>query len=292
MEAEERGSTQTTRRRRRHSHGPKVLATVVGRLATTQKTFPVQLWGRGAQNAKTMNHFACVCKSGKDVMAKHVAGRESDDDDDDDNDDDDDYAFAIEGARSAEMVDVVVGGVNLSMVIDSGASNNIIDQGTWEELKKKVKCKSEANETSKSLFANVNGSKDALKVLGSFVPDVSLSQYPNNRQTCKTEFVVFDGNGVSLLGKETAQTLGVLRVGLPCQLVGSVNEKPETKGEFKGLFSGLGKLKDRQIKLHVKPTELYIELSGKTQCKACCSNSQKEGFRSVSDQKWKNKLPS
>ena len=43
------------------------------------------------------------------------------------------------------MVTVQVGGVDLKMLIDSGANSNIIDVGTWEQLKVKgVKCESQA----------------------------------------------------------------------------------------------------------------------------------------------------
>ena len=33
------------------------------------------------------------------------------------------------------MVTVQVGGVDFKMLIDSGANSNIIDEGTWEQLK-------------------------------------------------------------------------------------------------------------------------------------------------------------
>ena len=42
------------------------------------------------------------------------------------------------------MVTVQVGGVVLKKLIDSGANINIIDEGTWEQLKVKgVKCESQ-----------------------------------------------------------------------------------------------------------------------------------------------------
>ena len=94
-------------------------------------------------------------------------------------------------------------------------------------------------------------------MLGTFTAGVSLLECPDNQ--VKSEFVVFDGKGASLLGKETAQKLGVLKVGLSHKLIGSVDEpkksmmKPELKEEFKGLYLGLGKLKDKKVKLHVKP---------------------------------------
>ena len=49
------------------------------------------------------------------------------------------YAFTI-GGRNEEKIEVTVGGCKLKMIIDSGASTNIIDKQTLEWLKKnKVK---------------------------------------------------------------------------------------------------------------------------------------------------------
>ena len=44
------------------------------------------------------------------------------------------YAFTV-GDRN-EKIEVTVGGCKLNMIIDSGASTNIIDKETWEWLKK------------------------------------------------------------------------------------------------------------------------------------------------------------
>ena len=58
-------------------------------------------------------------------------------------DDSDDYVFGVNGrsfSKSAK-IDVIVGGVCMHAVIDSGASCNIIDSCSWEDMKKKhVKC--------------------------------------------------------------------------------------------------------------------------------------------------------
>lgn len=52
-----------------------------------------------------------------------------------------DYAFVIENDSNTERVTFNVGGVDLLMLIDSGASNNIMDEDTWEMLKeKKITC--------------------------------------------------------------------------------------------------------------------------------------------------------
>ena len=61
------------------------------------------------------------------------------------------YPFTVRG-RNEEKIEVTVGGCKLNMIIDSGASTNIIDQETWEWMKKnKVKC--ESARSSRKLYA-------------------------------------------------------------------------------------------------------------------------------------------
>ena len=49
--------------------------------------------------------------------------------------DDPEYAFTV-GDKKEEKIEVIIGGCKLSMIIDSGASTNIINKQTWEWLKK------------------------------------------------------------------------------------------------------------------------------------------------------------
>ena len=63
------------------------------------------------------------------------------------------FAFNIAHSAYLESVDLNVGAVPLSAIIDSGASINILDQETWEMLKKKnIKCTSQKTNRRK-LFA-------------------------------------------------------------------------------------------------------------------------------------------
>ena len=94
--------------------------------------------------------------------------------------------------------------------------------------------------------------KNTLNVSGTFEADVTLSGRKNDKGKVTAEIVVIDGKGVSLLGKETSEKLGVLRVGLHSDVVGSLSEKPERNGKYKSLYSGLGKLKEQKITFRVK----------------------------------------
>ena len=74
--------------------------------------------------------------------------------------------------NTGETINVLVGGISVRMLIDSGASTNVIDKGTWEELKsQKIECKSRKRE--KKLYAY--GSTVPLKVIGCFEAGVVLA---------------------------------------------------------------------------------------------------------------------
>ena len=153
--------------------------------------------------------------------------------------DDDEYAFTLGGGNAGGMINVLVGGTSLQMFVDSGASTNVIDKGTWEELKsQRIKCKSRKCE--KKLYAY--GSSVPLKIIGCFVAKVVLGD-----SVCEAEFVVIEGKGQPLLGRSTATELGVLRIRSPINSVSS-----DIVEEFKDCFTGVGKLKGYQLKLHVK----------------------------------------
>ena len=58
-----------------------------------------------------------------------------------------DYTFVVSNDYDSDNSKILVkaGGVNMDMLIDPGASCNIIDRETWERLKNmKIKCKSSA----------------------------------------------------------------------------------------------------------------------------------------------------
>ena len=79
------------------------------------------------------------------------------------------YAFTV-GGRNDKKIEVTFGGYKLNMIIDSGASTNIIDKQTWEWLKKnKVKCESACS--SRKLYAYA--SQTPLDVIGTFSCEVS-----------------------------------------------------------------------------------------------------------------------
>ena len=123
--------------------------------------------GKTCRKCRGKDHFEKVCKTKS--YARQV-GREPDDNDPGPQHD---YAFSITEGEHSEMVTAQVGGVDLKMLIDSGANSNIIDEGTWEQLKVKgVKCESQAATPDKKLYPYA--SSQPLPVKGSFKCKVSV----------------------------------------------------------------------------------------------------------------------
>ncbi|PIK36388.1 hypothetical protein BSL78_26782 [Apostichopus japonicus] len=119
-----------------------------------------------------IGHFAKMCKTKPEryQKGKQKGGRQNwnrkGDDDVNLVDLANDFAFAVTSSRkSGVTVDVKVGGVNVEMLIDSGASCNIIDKKTWDNLKQqRITC--ESAKIDKTLYPYGGGKP--LNVLGKF----------------------------------------------------------------------------------------------------------------------------
>ena len=198
-------------------------------------------------------HFAACCKtkSTKKPSGRHRsegANKVSEGKEEEDN-----HAFVLDTKSSngsSGVVDLCVGGVQLkNVLIDSGATCNTVDRATWESLKQKgVKCKSRTCE--KKLFAY--GQTKPIEVVGTFQSEIHCDE---SGEKCVDEFTVVEGRGKALLRKDTAEKLKVLRVGPPnspqAYSITSEGTSVDIVKNSANVFSGVGKLKNLQLKLHV-----------------------------------------
>ena len=112
------------------------------------------------------------------------------------------------------------------VLIDSGATCNVVGQQTWEMLKLKgINC--ESRKSARELFAY--GGTEPLTTLGTFTADVSLT---GNKSGCRADFVVVKGDGRTLVGRETAEILNLLTLVPSKRTMLSVELYP---GEIQGL---------------------------------------------------------
>ena len=98
-------------------------------------------WGQTCRKCKRKDHFQRVCKSkpsGNDFRKEEEAKRVRQ------VEDGDRYAFTVRNSNDTSAnITVDVGGIPVQMIIDSGATCNIIDQNLWEHLKlENIRCES------------------------------------------------------------------------------------------------------------------------------------------------------
>lgn len=160
------------------------------------------------------------------------------------------YTFSCKSNSKFHRIDVELGGVQANFIVDSACDTNLLGRSLWESLKqRKIRCSSRvASGRDKRIYPYA--SQQFLKVLGIFETDICVA----DRKT-RAEFVVVDHEVEPLLSCETSEQLGILKVGL------GVNLCSESGGgykalveEYRDIFSGVGLLKDRQVKLNIDAT--------------------------------------
>ena len=102
--------------------------------------------------------------------------------------------------------------------------------------RKEIKCTSW--KSNKKLYAY--GSEEPLSIIGDFETELKYRD-----RYCSTCFVVIEQSSRPILSRLTCEMLGVLRIE-----VNAVDEQ-DLLEEYKECFSGVGKLKNFQAKLHV-----------------------------------------
>ena len=85
-----------------------------------------------------------------------------------------------------------IGGLPVTMIIDSGAGSNVIGRNVWQYLKaNKIKCVS--SKAFKKLYSY--GSNQPLQVAGTFTAEICVEE----RVLSGVEFVVIENKGQALL---------------------------------------------------------------------------------------------
>ncbi|PFX28322.1 Uncharacterized protein K02A2.6 [Stylophora pistillata] len=91
--------------------------------------------------------------------------------------------------------------------------------------------------------------KDPIEVIGTFVFETVCEI---SGISCVDELIVVKGPGRPLLGKNTAEKLGVLRVGPDVCSLTTEGSDADIHEKYREVFTGVGKLKDFLLKLHIK----------------------------------------
>jgi len=174
--------------------------------------------------------------------------------DEEDSDSDDDYVFHIDNPPKLKppLFPINIDGHTVNILIDSGASVNILDEPTFKTMRSKP----HLDPTNIRIFTFQ--ASNPLNTVGKFTANVST---PSQNSSVKAMFVVVKGGGGSLLSRQTAEQFDLLRVGPPPNMqppseeVNKV-EKPVTPttnilDEHSDIFKGLGCMTNVQVKLHM-----------------------------------------
>ena len=143
------------------------------------------------------------------------------------------------------MCQVQVNGKAVEMMIDTGASVNLLDEATFH----RIDCGNKLLEHAHSKIYSY-GFDTPLSLLGTLSTTIKSS---SNSTT--TQLHVVKGNMGNLLSYNTAQKLGLITISVNTTTVTDVNKNsPESlQEEFECLFGGIERLRNKIVKLHVDP---------------------------------------
>ncbi|XP_028418333.1 uncharacterized protein K02A2.6-like [Dendronephthya gigantea] len=215
--------------------------------------------GKTCNTCHKQNHFAAVCRQrksqerprnfkGQKKKQQHRVNKVATKSQHNTSSSEDEYVFMTVGANVKTKVHptamVTIGKENIEFIVDTGATVNLIEESDYLRLKD-VKLK----KTSTKIFPY--DSQVPLKLLGKFEAVIET-----NGKLTVTEFYVVKKNvkaGGSLICYKTAHELGLVTV------VNQVEDiKPSVdswlRNKYQSVFSGIGKMKNHQVKLHIDET--------------------------------------
>ena len=138
-------------------------------------------------------------------------------------------------------VDVKLNGITISMIIDTGASTDIIDEKDFAIVNQTNNL--ELQPSTRCIFAY--GADSQLMVVGQFVISIEADM-----KSVQTMIHVIQGNNGSLLSYRTACNLGLIHVN-----VKHICDNPRVCNmllqNYAKLFEGIGRLKNAEVTLHI-----------------------------------------
>ena len=164
----------------------------------------------------------------------------------DDDSSSDEYIFYV-GNNQKDKFELKVNDCPVKMLIDSGATVNLLDSAAFDNLLNKP-CLKKSNTKIFPYMSTIPS-----KVRGSF-----YSKLAHKDRSIDAKFYVVEGNYGSLLGKDSATRINLLCVGpensFPLNTLSTPNTVEGIVSKYPSVFSGVGKLKNFQVKIHIDPT--------------------------------------
>ncbi|CAB4016774.1 uncharacterized protein K02A2.6-like, partial [Paramuricea clavata] len=216
--------------------------------------------GKSCLNCGKSNHFAKVCRSARKARVGQqenrrlskkyhknkvhkIYGKPSSSE----SSSEDEFIFTLKPTgrdKTTPQVQISVNTTPINMVIDTGASIDIIDELAFNTLQKQRPIALQRSKTR--IFAY--GATNQLPVMGQFLATLECLTGATT-----TQVHVIKGNFGCLLSYQTASALGLIMLNVN-------NVKPEhatheqLMKEYAHLFNGIGTLKNFEVKLHIDDT--------------------------------------
>lgn len=257
---------------------------------------PCPARGKSCRNCDRLGHFAKVCRSTTTMPSRHRNKQtvRNIDQDSASSSDSDEWLYTLHKGQqkptktpstihrvNLPQAKIKINNVNFKLMIDTGASINVLDENTFTKLQNAGQVH-QIKLTKPKTKIYAYGSKVPLSVLGTFTTEVESRR----RLTSATFYVVKEDHG-SLLSCKTAQELDLIKLNInsvkqtkkalqkkhqsveqyPVKSPRSTSDNCTIKcpatatsaktralvTEYQQLFQGVGKMKDVEIKLHIDP---------------------------------------
>ena len=202
--------------------------------------------GKVCSKCGKANHFAAVCRSKPKQEATpitHQSVRTVTQADESSSEDE--YLFTLKpkaDKNKAPTATIKMNDIPVTMMVDTGASIDIIDESTYNRMQKVTKIPLHRSNTR--VFAY--GSPTQLPVLGKF--EATLESC---RKITVSEVHVVQGHYGCLLSYQSGTTLGLIQVKVHRVEEQSKPTHEQLIAEFTHIFEGTGELKDCEVKLHI-----------------------------------------
>lgn len=195
------------------------------------KSKPCPAKGQKCTVCSKIGHFGKMCRS-KDYKARAVTG-------DDTSSDDDGYTFmaTTKSRKSQPNTAVSINGNMVDIIVDTGATINILDQQSYKKITPRPKVMT----TKTKIFPYGNG--DSIDIQGTFEATFEW----HGQETTGKIFVV-KGQFGSLLSYTTAVELGIIPV---IRVVEPNLSEPDILEQYSDRFEGIGCIKGVQAKIHI-----------------------------------------
>ena len=197
------------------------------------------------------NHLSSCCKSKKTETVDKVEYNS--------NSESEGYeSFAVSSKEKTKSTKLAVNNVEITMIIDSGSSINIIDKNTFEEIKKENKNLVLLQNIKTKIFPYAS---KPVKTLGYFRATLETK----NKITTEKVFVVDHYDAGNLLCFHSAKELDLIQIKEQSENVNSINKQQPVANQqtaerkirnsilqdFPEVFKGRGKLKNFECKFYI-----------------------------------------